>query len=287
MVGFRSDLCSSSFDWSQCRPLQADNHNRGSRIPPVDAARACYCNDDKDDDDEGAFTSTEKKTVRDVLECPLHAFAEIVGAELTQQQWCKILKAANHSRKLKNKEKETSSNRQDEEEEEEELVREATSKRLKLEEEGTKTHNQTIGDAATQDHPSPCRPYDAFNDEDLMAAFESRGLKLNTESPALISSYHCPGNITSKFVFQERNGFPRHGHHHDEQDNNNNNKLGSRPRFLTNRECARLMGFPDRFIIPDKDSSQGKGLFYHQIGNAVCPPVINSIVAQMLKMLNI
>lgn len=45
-----------------------------------------------------------------------------------------------------------------------------------------------------------------------------------------------------------------------------------RPRRLTPRECARLMGFPDRFIIPVSDTQA-----YRQFGNSVVVPVIQEV----------
>lgn len=49
------------------------------------------------------------------------------------------------------------------------------------------------------------------------------------------------------------------------------------PRRLTPRECARLMGFPDTFQIPVSDTQA-----YHQFGNSVIVPVINSVAELML-----
>ena len=43
----------------------------------------------------------------------------------------------------------------------------------------------------------------------------------------------------------------------------------STPRRLTPRECARLMGFPDTFIIPVSDTQA-----YRQFGNSVVMPVV-------------
>merc|ERR1712203_952154 len=40
-----------------------------------------------------------------------------------------------------------------------------------------------------------------------------------------------------------------------------------RPRIFTLRECCRLMGFPDSYTMPPETRS------YHELGNAVCPPV--------------
>jgi len=50
-----------------------------------------------------------------------------------------------------------------------------------------------------------------------------------------------------------------------------------RPRRLTPRECARLMGFPDSFKIPVSDTQA-----YRQFGNSVAMPVIKE-VARILQ----
>jgi DNA (cytosine-5)-methyltransferase 1 len=50
------------------------------------------------------------------------------------------------------------------------------------------------------------------------------------------------------------------------------------PRRLTPRECARLMGFPDDFLIPVSDTRA-----YKQFGNSVVVPVIEAIASVMLK----
>ncbi|MEI8210358.1 MAG: DNA (cytosine-5-)-methyltransferase [Methylococcales bacterium] len=47
---------------------------------------------------------------------------------------------------------------------------------------------------------------------------------------------------------------------------------GKRPRRLTPRECARLMGFPDSFQIPVSDTQA-----YRQFGNSVVVPVMHEI----------
>lgn len=51
------------------------------------------------------------------------------------------------------------------------------------------------------------------------------------------------------------------------------------PRMLTERECARLQGFPDSFVISKVSRSQA----YKQLGNSVCVPVIKSIAKQIKK----
>lgn len=49
-----------------------------------------------------------------------------------------------------------------------------------------------------------------------------------------------------------------------------------RPRRLTPRECARIMGFPEEFEIPVSDTQA-----YKQFGNSVVVPVIESIAKAM------
>jgi DNA (cytosine-5)-methyltransferase 1 len=49
-----------------------------------------------------------------------------------------------------------------------------------------------------------------------------------------------------------------------------------RPRRLTPRECARLMGFPDDFIIPVSDTQA-----YKQFGNSVVMPVMRELARAM------
>lgn len=53
------------------------------------------------------------------------------------------------------------------------------------------------------------------------------------------------------------------------------------PRKLTPRECARLQGFPEEFIIPVSDAQA-----YKQFGNSVAVPVIRAIANQMLIEMN-
>lgn len=52
---------------------------------------------------------------------------------------------------------------------------------------------------------------------------------------------------------------------------------GKNPRRLTPRECARLQGFPDDFVIPVSDTQA-----YRQFGNSVCVPAV-SAVARLMK----
>lgn len=53
---------------------------------------------------------------------------------------------------------------------------------------------------------------------------------------------------------------------------------GINPRRLTPRECARLQGFPDNFIIPVSDNQA-----YRQFGNSVVMPLMHSVAKQVTK----
>jgi DNA (cytosine-5)-methyltransferase 1 len=56
---------------------------------------------------------------------------------------------------------------------------------------------------------------------------------------------------------------------------------GKNPRRLTPRECARLMGFPEDFIIEVSDTRA-----YKQFGNSVVVPVVEHIASEMVKYLS-
>jgi len=56
---------------------------------------------------------------------------------------------------------------------------------------------------------------------------------------------------------------------------------GKNPRRLTPRECARLMGFPDDFVIPVSDTQA-----YKQFGNAVVVKVVEPIADSMVQTLD-
>lgn len=55
------------------------------------------------------------------------------------------------------------------------------------------------------------------------------------------------------------------------------------PRKLTPRECARLMGYPDNYIINAVSDVQA----YRQCGNSVVVPLISAVSEQITKTLNI
>nr|WP_218963404.1 DNA (cytosine-5-)-methyltransferase [Bacillus pumilus] len=58
--------------------------------------------------------------------------------------------------------------------------------------------------------------------------------------------------------------------------------VSKNPRKLTPRECARLQGFPDNFIIPVSDTQA-----YRQFGNSVAVPVVEAVAKEILKSLTI
>jgi len=47
---------------------------------------------------------------------------------------------------------------------------------------------------------------------------------------------------------------------------------------LTPRECARLQGFPDKFLIPVSDTQA-----YKQFGNSVTVPLIHAVAKKVVK----
>lgn len=53
---------------------------------------------------------------------------------------------------------------------------------------------------------------------------------------------------------------------------------GKNPRRLTPRECARLQGFPESFIIPVSDNQA-----YKQFGNSVVTPLIQAVGKNIVK----
>lgn len=55
---------------------------------------------------------------------------------------------------------------------------------------------------------------------------------------------------------------------------------GKNPRRLTPRECARMMGFPDTFVIPVSDNQA-----YKQFGNSVIVPLMEAVGKSVVKAL--
>jgi DNA (cytosine-5)-methyltransferase 1 len=55
-------------------------------------------------------------------------------------------------------------------------------------------------------------------------------------------------------------------------------QTGKNPRRLTPRECARLQGYPESFIIPVSDTQA-----YKQFGNSVCVPMMTHLAGIVIK----
>lgn len=59
------------------------------------------------------------------------------------------------------------------------------------------------------------------------------------------------------------------------------------PRRFSARECARLMGFPNSYILIPQKQNQGRMAyfkqFYRMFGNAVCPPLIAALAGCVLE----
>ena len=53
---------------------------------------------------------------------------------------------------------------------------------------------------------------------------------------------------------------------------------GKNPRKLTPRECARLQGFPEQFVIPVSDTQA-----YKQFGNSVAVPVVRAVAKKLVE----
>lgn len=103
--------------------------------------------------------------------------------------------------------------------------------------------------------------------------FSDSCIDLEAKAPTLISSYHRVSNLSTKFLFEEADGTLCNG----KGDN-------SRPRFLSPRECCRVMGFPEDFVVPSpSDGPEVIAHFYRGIGNAVTPPVIGAIGKELLQ----
>lgn len=59
-------------------------------------------------------------------------------------------------------------------------------------------------------------------------------------------------------------------------------EYGKNPRMLTPRECARLQGFPEEFLVDAVSKTQA----YKQFGNSVCVKVVEAVAEKMLETFN-
>ena len=53
------------------------------------------------------------------------------------------------------------------------------------------------------------------------------------------------------------------------------------PRMLTIRECARLQGYPETFVLPSKRTPA-----YRQFGNSIALPVVSRLATAIAEALN-
>jgi len=60
-------------------------------------------------------------------------------------------------------------------------------------------------------------------------------------------------------------------------------EIQKRPRKLTPRECARLQGFPENYIVDAVSDAQA----YKQFGNSVCVSVIRALSIQIINAINV
>lgn len=90
---------------------------------------------------------------------------------------------------------------------------------------------------------------------------------VDRDGPArtLIASYRNPSSYFSEFVGNEsESAAVRAG---------TLAQLTTAPRFFTVRECARLQGFPEDFVLK-WPGQQNPNRLYHQMGNAVSPAAV-------------
>jgi DNA (cytosine-5)-methyltransferase 1 len=117
---------------------------------------------------------------------------------------------------------------------------------------------------------------EAFRRKSNRHTVEARLIPPDGVAPTLTAGYHTSSSFSSKYVGEEADGTRR-----------------ETPRFLTPREVARLMGFPDSFRLPAEPeatvvgtaTASGSGLAngaYRQLGNAIVPPVVRALAEQIL-----
>jgi DNA (cytosine-5)-methyltransferase 1 len=124
---------------------------------------------------------------------------------------------------------------------------------------------QTEGCELTQ------RQYDKLQSIHSGRALNIARLDLDSYAPTLTSCYRQPASSYTRYVMEERDGTVRHGE-------------PLRPRFLTPRECARVMGFPDEFDISAPVGGK-VGHVYKGLGNAVVPGVVEGIGREILRLM--
>ena len=115
------------------------------------------------------------------------------------------------------------------------------------------------------------RQYDKLQSIHSGHALHTARLDPNSYAPTLTSGYRQPASSYTRYVMEERDGTLRHGD-------------PLRPRFLTLRECARVMGIPDDFDVSAPVGGE-VGHVYKGLGNAVVPGVIEGIGKEILRLM--
>ena len=132
-------------------------------------------------------------------------------------------------------------------------------------------YNATDGPVARDACELTQRQYEKLQSIHSSHALSIARLDPSSYAPTLISSYRQPASSSTRYVMEEADGTRRHG-----------NPL--RPRFLTTRECARVMGFPEGFDVGAPVGGE-VGHVYKGLGNAVVPGVVEGIGREILRLM--
>ena len=108
-------------------------------------------------------------------------------------------------------------------------------------------------------------------------------LDLSACAPTLISSYRMPASASTRYIMEEKDGTLREGDRDGDRDDPSLSRR-RRPRFLTPRECARIMGFPEDFDVGAPLNGE-MGHIYKGLGNAVVPGVVEKIGKEILRLM--
>ena len=133
------------------------------------------------------------------------------------------------------------------------------------------------------------------DDEDLLRISDEQLHRLNTEKYWKPAHLAWPNTIIDTLVSHYGKSIAR-GHSQlvpgSARSLSNNKCTGSattssNPRRFTPRECARLMGFPNSYILPPSTNVHQCPMaynkeWYQMFGNAVCPPIIAAIAGAVL-----
>ena len=135
-----------------------------------------------------------------------------------------------------------------------------------------------------------------IDDENLLRISDEQLNRLDTEKYWKAAHLAWPNTVINTLVSHYGKAISR-GHSQlvpgsarslSNCDNNTGSTAqSSNPRRFTPRECARIMGFPNSYILPPKANVHQSPIAYYKewyemFGNAVCPPVIAAITGAIL-----